>query len=172
MPLLIKNPTSSHMLRARAALPFASMHCSSSAHLPRRHQACAASTELAGGRWRLLSAAAIAALACIPAAAQEKLIGERLFSVQCASCHSPATSETHRFGPNLGGIVGRPAGSVPGMRFSPAFQKALRGRTWDEALLDSWLANPQSVARGTTMLYSQPDADKRRAIIDYLKTLK
>ena len=112
-------------------------------------------------------------LACMaPAGAQQRLPGERLFSIQCASCHSPKPGEWHRLGPNLHGVIGRAAGSAPGMKYSPPFLRAMEGKVWDAELLDRWLANPQSLARGTTMVYSEPDPGKRRAIIEYLQTLK
>jgi len=87
----------------------------------------------------------------------------------CAACHGTKPSEK-RMGPSLAGIVGRKAGSVAGFTYSPAMAKS--GISWTEAKLDAFMANPRSVVPGTKMAYggvAQPE--KRKAIIDYLKTL-
>ncbi|MEE2692831.1 MAG: c-type cytochrome [Pseudomonadota bacterium] len=101
--------------------------------------------------------------------------GETAFRA-CSSCHATAAPGTREgdmrlVGPNLHGVVGRPAGSVPGFIYSRAMENS--GLVWDEATLDAFLASPQTVVRGTRMSYfGEPDAATRQAIIDYLKTLK
>jgi cytochrome c len=69
----------------------------------------------------------------------------------CVACHALATG-LHLSGPSLGGIWLRPAGAAPGfVRYSPG----LRGAAfpWDEAMLDTWLADPQAMIPGTTMAF-------------------
>jgi Cytochrome c len=73
------------------------------------------------------------------------------------------------FGPNLRGIIGRPAGGVEGFHYSEPFLKSLKGMIWDEASLDVWMTSTQRWVPGVTMYYSQKNADVRRKIIDYLK---
>jgi cytochrome c2 len=73
------------------------------------------------------------------------------------------------FGPNLRGVYGRPAGSVAGFDYSPAFLKALRGMEWNDATLNVWLLGTQAWVPGVFMFYRQPDEDIRRKIIAYLK---
>lgn len=90
----------------------------------------------------------------------------------CGVCHTFNASEPARQGPNLHGIVGRGAGMVEGFAYSDAFRKALAGKTWDAALLDRWLADPQAVAPGTVMLYKQDDEDKRALLIRFLDSLQ
>jgi cytochrome c len=119
----------------------------------------------------ILLAAAAAAMACGAASAQEKLGGDRLFRMQCATCHSSTAGEPNRQGPNLFGVVGRRAGTAPGMHYSDGFREALEGKAWNETMLDKWLEDPQQVAPDAVMLYRQDDPEKRQAIIDYLKTL-
>lgn len=104
--------------------------------------------------------------------AQEKVGGDALFRQQCAVCHAAVKDEPHRQGPTLWGVVGHKAGSSADFSYSPEFKKAMAGKVWSEALLDRWIADPQAVASGTTMGYQQADAEKRAAIIGYLKTLK
>ena len=107
-----------------------------------------------------------------PVRAQELLDGEKLFKSQCASCHSAAAGEPNRQGPNLHGIVGKKAGVVPQQVYSEGFVKALTGKVWTPALLDKWLEEPQDVAPDSIMMYKQSDAEKRAALIGYLKTLQ
>ena len=119
----------------------------------------------------LLGTAALLAVAG-QSAAQEMVSGDALFRQQCAICHAAVKDEPHRQGPTLWGVIGRKAGSFADFSYSPAFKKAMAGKLWSEALIDRWITDPQALARGTTMGYQQADAEKRAAIIEYLKTLK
>jgi cytochrome c len=73
------------------------------------------------------------------------------------------------FGPNLRGIVGRPAGTVAEFQYSKAFLAALTGMTWSEGTLDWWIRDTQAWVPGTLMFYKQKDAEVRRKIVAYLK---
>lgn len=73
------------------------------------------------------------------------------------------------FGPNLRGVVGRPAGTAAEFVYSAAFLKALTGMTWDEGTLDWWIRDTQAWVPGTVMFYKQKDPEIRRKIIAYLK---
>lgn len=87
----------------------------------------------------------------------------------CRSCHSTQEGQ-NGIGPTLAGIVGSKAGAVPGYAFSPALKNS--GITWDRASLDTWLQGPMKMVPGTKMVIPVSDPDKRKAIIDYLETLK
>jgi cytochrome c2 len=73
------------------------------------------------------------------------------------------------YGPHLRGVIGRPAGTVEGWRYSSTLLKTLKGMEWTEAALDVWITNTQAWVPGVYMFYKQPDADIRRKIILYLK---
>jgi cytochrome c len=88
---------------------------------------------------------------------------------QCRACHSVEPGR-NGVGPTLFGIVGSKAGDVAGYNFSPALAKS--GIVWDRASLDTWLQGPMRMAPGTKMVQFQPDPAKRKAIIDYLETLR
>ena len=92
---------------------------------------------------------------------------EALFRNQCATCHTLNSADTQRQGPTLAGVIGRHAGSVPGYRYSPGFSHV--DFVWDDAHLDAYLTNPQSVVPGAVMPYRQAKADVRKSIIAYLK---
>jgi cytochrome c len=47
---------------------------------------------------------------------------------------------------------------------------ALKGKLWDTALLDRWLADTLSVAPGNQMIYFQDDPAKRAALIKFFES--
>ncbi len=94
--------------------------------------------------------------------------GQQAF-VQCKACHAidPAKKS---FGPNLFGIYGRKAGSLAGFSYSSAMAAA--GFAWTPANLDAFIADPRTKVPGNAMPFAGiKDADKRKALIAYLKTL-
>jgi cytochrome c len=117
-----------------------------------------------------LAAALLLVLAALPAARADPVRGARVFQ-RCYACHSVVRGEVKLPGPNLSGVLGRRAGSLPGFRFSPAMIEAgaARGLVWTRATLDAFLADPPGLVPGTGMgPPGLPDADDRRDVIDYL----
>jgi len=90
--------------------------------------------------------------------------GQRLFTERCSACHAV---DANKFGPMLGGVLGRKAGSAPGYNYS----LALRGAdlAWSAENLDRWLTNPRKFIAATKMPVRVPDASTRRDIIAYLE---
>lgn len=110
-------------------------------------------------------------LAPLPGARPDPLRGERVFQ-RCYACHSVIAGEDTLPGPNLRGVLGRPAGTLPGFEFSPAMIEAgtSRGLVWTRGTLDAFLADPQGMVPGMTMtMLGLPDADDRRDVIDYIE---
>ena len=116
--------------------------------------------------------AAVALVAGVSSALAQEVSGEKLFRQQCATCHAVVENEPHRQGSTLWGVVGRKAGAFADFDYSPAFRKSMSGKVLTEALIDAWITDPQVLAPGAVMAYQQHDAEKRKIIIDYLKTLK
>jgi cytochrome c len=114
-------------------------------------------------------AAVDTAPAQLPLPAAKSPDGAALFKQQCAACHTTSLSDPPRQGPPLLHVVGRQAGKLEGFQYSPALAQA--GFAWDEARLDAWLSDPQSVIPGAIMPYRQAKAETRAAIIAYLKEL-
>jgi cytochrome c len=76
----------------------------------------------------------------------------------------------NRIGPTLFGVVGRPAGSVPGFNYTADHKKL--GVVWDAAALDKYLANPRAMVSDTLMIYAGLKDDAERAdLVAYLETL-
>ena len=103
------------------------------------------------------------------ALAADPVAGERIFKTQCGICHAITAGQT-RIGPTMFGVVGRPAGGVPGFPYTPDHAKL--GIVWDEAALDKYLANPRAMVPDTSMFYPGLKDDAKRAdLIAYLETL-
>ena len=89
---------------------------------------------------------------------------------QCAACHSTEKDQMG-VGPSLAGVYGTKSGEIAGYAFSEAMKSATL--TWDDATLDKYLAAPMKVVPGTKMTFAGlSDPAERKAVIEYLKTLK
>jgi cytochrome c2 len=96
--------------------------------------------------------------------------GRKRFTA-CAVCHTVKEGEPARIGPNLFGIVGKPAGAADGFAYSKAMSEA--GIVWTEDNLNAFLENPQGFMRGNRMGFAgEKNPEYRAAIVAYLKTLK
>ncbi len=93
------------------------------------------------------------------------------FNNHCRTCHSAQPGD-NRLGPALHGVMGRKAGSVEGYSYSPGFKTT--DLVWNDANMDEFIANPNSVFPGNNMatFAGLKDAGDRKAIIEYLKSLK
>ncbi len=100
----------------------------------------------------------------LPNAPLDPVHGQELFGERCTACHA---LDSNKFGPMLGGVVGRKAGSVPGYPYSPALESA--GLTWSADNLDRWLAGPQQFIPGVKMPVRVLETTSRRDIIAYLQ---
>src|SRR6266567_4047064 len=92
--------------------------------------------------------------------------GQALFHKRCTGCH--ALDADHE-GPRLRGVVGRAAGTVKTFQYSDALKNAKH--TWDEAKLDKWLTDTESVVPDNDMSFRVPKQEERAAIISYLRSL-
>lgn len=116
------------------------------------------------------AAALVLLLAATPATAQDLAKGKAQFA-RCQSCHSATAGGPARIGPHLAGIVGRQAGKIPGVRYTPAMAGA--NFSWTPEKLDAFLTKPRAVVPGTSMVFAGlPDPAARKALIAYLKTLR
>ena len=92
--------------------------------------------------------------------------GREIFEKRWTGCHALDNS---RVGPPLRGVFGRRAASDPAFPYSDALRKAQFN--WDEARLDRWLADPESLIPGNDMTFRLDNAAERAAIVSYLKQL-
>jgi len=91
--------------------------------------------------------------------------GEKVFR-KCKSCHQIGDGAKNRAGPILTGIVGRPAASVDGFKYSEAITAmADDGLVWDEENLQAFLAKPKAFMKGTKMVFAGLRKDQDLAAI-------
>jgi len=115
----------------------------------------------------LLAAIALAASVSTAAAAGDAAAGEAKFKV-CKPCHQIGEGAKNFVGPELNGVVGRKAGTVPGYNYSDANKNS--GIVWDEATLTKYLKSPREVVPGTKMAFpGLPRDDDVANVIAYLK---
>jgi cytochrome c len=121
----------------------------------------------------LVAALALASLGTVAARADgDAAKGKAAFVRQCAICHTVEKGGENRFGPNLFGILGRKAGTVPGYDYTNAF-KTRANWEWTEDGIGGWMMFPSTMVPGTAMGVFQGIAERDRDdLVAYLATLK
>lgn len=101
--------------------------------------------------------------------ADQVAAGEKVFR-RCAACHKVGPDARNGLGPELNGVIGRAAGSVPGFEYSPAMAQAGQdGLVWDEVTLDEYLAAPKRLVPDNAMQFPGLKTEEdRAAVIAYL----
>ena len=110
-----------------------------------------------------------AALSQAPAQGADAAAGQQAFNNACRTYHT-VKPDDNRQGPNLHGIIGRKAGSLPGYGYSSAMKEA--GFAWDADKLDRFMATLDAVVSGNSMkpYGGLASADDRAKIIAYLQS--
>lgn len=120
-------------------------------------------------RSRIIAISALTLIASPRAASADgdAAAGAATFKV-CRVCHQIGPNAKNFVGPELNGVVGRRAGSVPGYNYSDANKNS--DITWDEATLTKFLKSPREVVPGTKMAF--PGFDSASDIADVIAYLK
>ena len=117
-----------------------------------------------------LTAALAAALVEPTSAAGDAGRGKTAFST-CQVCHSNVKGGPSGLGPNLYGVAGRKAASIPGFYYSTALKSS--NITWTNDKLTAWITSPPKLVPGNRMAFSGiGDPAKVADIVAYLDTLK
>ena len=111
-----------------------------------------------------VGSALLAAFAAVGGAKGDAVAGRSAFEKRCTGCHALDHEKT---GPRLAGVVGRKAGTVSAFPYSDAVKKS--AVVWNEAVLDKWLTDPESVIPDTDMAFRLDNPVERAAIIAFLK---
>lgn len=98
---------------------------------------------------------------------------QKQFMNSCGVCHTVEPNAPIRQGPHLRTVYGRAAGTLAEFpTYSDAVKKSgAGGLVWNEETLEKWISDASTFIPGSTMPYAQPDAQKRKLIIAYLKSL-
>jgi cytochrome c len=106
-----------------------------------------------------LSALAViaSAAATTVALAQDVAAGKTSFN-KCMVCHSIGEGAKNKIGPELNGLDGRKAGTVPDYSYSDANKNS--GITWNEAQFKEYIRDPKAKIPGTKMAFAGIKNDK------------
>ncbi len=124
--------------------------------------------------------AIILAITASPSSAQDAKAGEAIFK-KCAACHQVGVKATNKTGPVLTGIIGRPAASYDGYKYSKSMTAAgAAGHIWDEGSIFEYIGNPTEYLRAllddprakAKMRFKLKSEQDRRDVIAYLATFK
>ncbi|UQS16939.1 c-type cytochrome [Pseudomonas sp. HS6] len=102
-------------------------------------------------------------------AAGDAEAGGKIFPRLCGGCHQVGESARPGFGPELNGIIGRPAGTSANYVYSDAMKNS--GVTWNRETLTAYLKDPKGVVPGTRMIFwGLSDEEKIDNLLAYLQT--
>ena len=97
-----------------------------------------------------LAAAALIATSTGAGLAQDVEKGANVFK-QCQACHSIGPGAQNKIGPELNGLDGRKAGSVPNYSYSDANKNS--GIVWGEQTFKEYIKDPRAKIPGTKMIF-------------------
>lgn len=111
--------------------------------------------------------------------------GEKLVAKRCKACHMIVDGDNvilkgGKVGPNLWGIVGRPAGAEDGFKYGKSLAAAgEKGLIWDEEQLAAYLGDPKKYLRTylddkkakSKMTFRLKKEEQRAAVAAYLASL-
>ena len=82
--------------------------------------------------------------------AQDVQKGENSFK-KCLPCHSIGSGAKNKIGPELNGLDGRKAGTVPGFNYSDANKNS--GIAWTEETFKEYIKDPRAKVPSTKMIF-------------------
>ena len=119
----------------------------------------------------VLLSLALTVIAAPALAAGDAEAGGKLFTKTCGGCHSIGEGARGGFGPELNGIIGRPAGTTTDYQYSDAMKNS--GVVWTREKLAAYIENPKSVVSGTRMIFwGISDQEKIENILAYLASFQ
>jgi cytochrome c len=112
------------------------------------------SSKTQGGNMMVKTLIAAATLIVVSAGvtfAQDVDKGASVFK-RCGICHKIGPGATNLVGPELNGLDGRKAGSVPGFSYSEANKNS--GIVWGEATFKEYIQDPRAKIPNTRMIFA------------------
>jgi cytochrome c len=106
-------------------------------------------------------------LAATSASAADLAAGKKIFA-RCRICHTLAAGAPSTVGPNLHGLFGRKAGTLPSYDYSPAMINS--GVAWNDKTLAEYLRDPQLFIPGDKMGFPGiRNPEETKNLLAYLK---
>jgi len=99
---------------------------------------------------KLMVAGALIVVSMGAAVAQDVQKGENSFK-KCLVCHAIGPGAKNKIGPELNGLDGRKAGTVPDYNYSDANKNS--GIVWDEKTFKEYIQDPKAKIPGTKMAF-------------------
>ena len=116
---------------------------------------------------KLMVAAALIVMSMGAAVAQDVQKGENSFK-KCLVCHAIGPGAKNKIGPELNGLDGRKASTVPDYNYSDANKNS--GIVWDDATFKEYIKDPRAKIPGTKMTF--PGIKNEQEINDLWAYLK
>lgn len=129
-------------------------------------------------KFALFSLSALCLSLAGAAAAQGVAAGEKTFK-KCASCHKVGDGAKNGVGPVLTNVIGRPAGSFEGYKYSKTLIAAGEmGLVWDTENVATYITDPKAFMRSflddkkakPKMTFKLKDEDDRKNVVAYLES--
>jgi len=98
-----------------------------------------------------VAATALLVVSAAVAMAQDAQKGKAVFN-QCMACHAIGPGAQTKIGPELNGLDGRKAGTVPNFSYSDANKNS--GIVWSEATFKDYIKDPRAKVPGTKMIFA------------------
>jgi len=100
---------------------------------------------------KLVVAAALVANSSAAGLTQDAQKGKTVFNV-CLACHAIGPDAQNKIGPELNGLDGRKAGTVPNFAYSDANKSS--GIEWNETTFADYIRDPRAKIPGTKMIFA------------------
>ena len=99
---------------------------------------------------RLIVTAALIAISSAPGITQDAQKGRMVFNI-CLACHAIGPGAQNKIGPELNGLDGRKAGTMPNFDYSDANKNS--GIVWNQQTFEDYIKNPMAKVPGTKMVF-------------------
>jgi cytochrome c len=100
---------------------------------------------------KLIVAAVLIAAWSVSGVAQDAQKGATVFNI-CQVCHAIGADAQNKIGPELNGLDGRKAGTVPNFVYSDANKNS--GIVWNEATFTDYIKDPKAKIPDTKMVFA------------------
>jgi cytochrome c len=94
----------------------------------------------------------IASAAASSAALAQDVAAGKVSFAKCGACHAIGEGAGKKIGPQLNGLDGRKAGTVPDFSYTEANKNS--GITWGEATFKEYIQDPKAKIPGTRMVFT------------------